>query len=296
MGMEVISFTIKDISDDVMYLSSLGRSQTAIVKRNADIGKAMSNRDAGIVEAECQKVAMDVAYQTTNTTNMNTRNYNMAKANFNKELNTAKAEAEMVYTLEAAKLQQNIREEELKIEIVQRKKEIEIEEQEIKRREKELLAKVKLPAEAEAYKVQVIAKGRKTQVLEAAKASAEKVRLIGDAEAKSIEAVGKAEAIGMKMKGDAYSKYGDQAIMALVLESLPQIAAEVAAPLSKTDEIVLLGGTDRTTMEVNKLLSQISPSVKALTGVNLSGCLAKIPGASTTVEETEMSHVWNTKL
>ena len=79
------------------------------------------------------------------------------------------------------------------------------------------------------------------------------VRLIGAAEARAIEAVGKSEAEKMRMKASAYKQYGDAACMALVLEALPQIAAEVAAPLAKTDEIVLLGGVDRTTTEVNKL-------------------------------------------
>ena len=74
----------------------------------------------------------------------------------------------------------------------------------------------------------------------------------------AIEAVGRAEAEKMRMKASAYKQYGDAAIMALVLEALPQIAAEVAAPLAKTDEIVLLGGADKTTTEVNKLLGKYS--------------------------------------
>lgn len=48
MGIEVLSFTIKDINDRVEYLSSLGRAQTANVKRDADIGVAEANKDAGI--------------------------------------------------------------------------------------------------------------------------------------------------------------------------------------------------------------------------------------------------------
>ena len=50
-----------------------------------------------------------------------------------------------------------------------------------------------------------------------------------------------------------------------------QIAAEVAAPLAKTDEIVLLGGSDRTTSEINRLVSQLPPAIQALTGVDLTG-------------------------
>ena len=98
----------------------------------------------------------------------------------------------------------------------------------------------------------------RTQTVEGARAEAERVRLIGASEARAIEAVGRAEAEKMRMKASAYKQYGDAAIMALVLEALPQIAAEVAAPLAKTDEIVLLGGADKTTTEVNKLLGKYS--------------------------------------
>merc|ERR1719512_265794 len=222
MGIEILSFTIKDVYDNVTYLQSLGKAQTAAVKRDAEIGVAQANRDAGIREAECEKAAMDVKYST----------------------------------------------------------DTKIEEQEIKRKEKELMATVKLPAEAESFKVQTVAEGMRTKTIETAKAEGEKIRLIGGAEAKAVEAVGRAEAEKMRMKASAYKQYGDAAILSLVLEALPQIAAEVAAPLAKTDEIVLLGGADKTTTEVNKLLGQLPPAVQALTGVDLSGALGKIPGAT----------------
>lgn len=48
MGIEILSFTIKDIVDNVNYLDSLGKTQTAVVKKEADIGVAEANRDAGI--------------------------------------------------------------------------------------------------------------------------------------------------------------------------------------------------------------------------------------------------------
>merc|ERR1719443_1132449 len=279
MGIEILSFTIKDVYDNVTYLQSLGKAQTAAVKRDAEIGVAQANRDAGIREAECEKAAMDVKYSTDTKIEDNSRAFKLQKANFDKEVNTAKAEAQLAYELQAAKIQQRIKQEEIQIQVVERRKQIEIEEQEIKRKEKELTATVKLPAEAEAYKVQTVAEGNRTKTVEAARADGEKIRLIGGAEARAVEAVGRAEAESMRMKASAYKQYGDAAILSLVLESLPQIAAEVAAPLAKTDEIVLIGGSDRTTDEINKLVGTLPPAIQALSGVDITGALGKIPGA-----------------
>merc|ERR1719282_268538 len=273
MGIEILSFTIKDVYDNVDYLSSLGKSQTAAVKRDAEIGVAQANRDAGIREAECEKAAMDIKYSTDTKIEDNSRAFKLQKANFDKEVNSAKAEAQLAYELQAAKIQQQIQ-------VVERRKQIEIEEQEIKRKEKELIATVKLPAEAEAYKVQTVAEGNRTKVVESAKAEGEKIRLIGAADARAVEAVGRAEAESMRMKASAYKQYGDAAVMSLVLEALPSIAAEVAAPLSRTDEIVLIGGNNNTTNEVNKLVGTLPPAIQALTGVDITGALGKIPGAT----------------
>jgi flotillin len=81
------------------------------------------------------------------------------------------------------------------------------------------------------------------------------------------------------MKASAYKQYGDAAVLALTLEALPKVAAQVAAPLAKTDQIVLLGGTGNTVDAITQMVSQIPPAVQALTGVNLTGVLGRIPGA-----------------
>ena len=54
MGIEILSFTIKDIVDNVQYLDSLGKTQTANVKKEADIGVADANAEAGV------KVKIDI--------------------------------------------------------------------------------------------------------------------------------------------------------------------------------------------------------------------------------------------
>uniref|UniRef100_A0A8C7YVX4 Flotillin n=1 Tax=Oryzias sinensis TaxID=183150 RepID=A0A8C7YVX4_9TELE len=264
MGIEILSFTIKDVFDRVNYLSSLGKTQTAAVRRDAEIGVAEAERDAGIREAECKKEMMDVKFVADIKMADSKRELELQKFAFSQEINTKKAEAQLAYELQ-------IRLEEIEIEVVQRKKQITIEEKEIDRTEKELVAIVKRPAEAEAYKLRQLAEGQKLKKILIAQAEAEKIRKIGEAQAATTEAVGRAEAEKMKLKAEAYQQYGDAAKTALVLNALPKIASIVAAPLAKTNEIVILSG-DRSgvTDEVNRLLAELPVSVNALTGVDLT--------------------------
>merc|ERR1712071_256524 len=190
-----------------------------------------------------------------------------------------KAEAGLAYELQAAKVQQKIKSEEMQVNVIQRRKQIEIEEQEILRREKELVATVRLPAEAESYRVALVAQGQRTQVVEKARAEAEKVKLVGLAEATAIENIGRAEAEAMRMKASAFKLYGEAATLSLVFEALPKIAAEVAAPLAKTESIVMMSGSSGAAGGITKLVGQIPPAVQALTGVDLSDVLRNIPGA-----------------
>lgn len=278
MGIEILSFTIKDVFDRVEYLTSLGRARTAAVKRDADIGVAQAERDAGIREAECEKSAMDVKYGANTKIEDSHRMYQLQKANFDGEVNSRKAEAQLAYELQAAKMKQKIRNEEIEIDVVERRKQISVEEKEILRREKELTATIRLPAEAEAYRVEMVAQGKRTQTVEVARAEAERIKMAGAAEGYAIEAVGKADAERMRMKAAAYKQFGDAAILSLVLDTLPKIAAEVSAPLAKTEEIVMVSGDDRTVAEVTKLVSQIPPTVQALTGIDLTKMMSKIPG------------------
>ncbi|NXD64945.1 FLOT2 protein, partial [Eolophus roseicapillus] len=266
-----LSPPLQDVYDKVDYLSSLGKTQTAAVRRDADIGVAEAERDAGIREAQCKKEMLDVKFMADTKIAESRRAFELQKAAFSEEVNIKTAEAQLAYELQSAREQQKIRQEEIEIEVVQRKKQIDVEEKEIIRMEKELIATVKRPAEAEAYRIQQIAEGEKVKQVLLAQAEAEKIRRIGEAEAFVIEAIGMAEAERMKLKAEALQQYGEAAQLALVLDALPEIAAKVAAPLSKVDEIVILSGENNTTMsEVNRLLAEIPASVRAITGVDLT--------------------------
>ncbi|NWW09832.1 FLOT2 protein, partial [Oreocharis arfaki] len=260
-----------DVYDKVDYLSSLGKTQIAAVQRDADIGVAEAERDAGIREAECKREMLDVKFMADTKIADSKRAFELQKAAFTEEVNIKTAEAQLAYELQSAREQQKIRQEEIEIEVVERKKQIEVEQKEVVRMEKELVATVKQPAEAEAYRIQQVAEGEKVKQILLAQAEAEKIRKIGEAEAFVIEAVGMAEAEGLKLKAEALQKYGEAAQLALVLDALPEIAAKVSAPLSRVDEIVILSGEKGSTVsDVNRFLAEIPASVRAITGVDLT--------------------------
>jgi len=281
MGIEILSFTIKDVVDHVDYLDSLGKTQTAKVKKEADIGVAEASRDAGVREAECDRGHQDQRYKAETSIADSQREYEMMKAGFDQEVNAKNAEAELAYTLQAAKEKQAIREQQIEIEVIERRKLIEVEDREIERREKELQSTVRSPAEAESYKMQTLAEAAKTKKVFAAQADAERIKMTGAAEADAIEAVGKAEAEMMRQKASAYKEYGDAAVMSLVLKAMPKIASEISAPLGKTKEIIIISEDEAGSLEreIERLMESLPSSVQALTGVDLTNVLGKIPGA-----------------
>lgn len=267
MGIDVLSFTIKDVYDEVDYLKSLGKARTAAVKKEANIGVANAERDAGIHEAECEQQAMDAKYTSDSRVEESRRNLNLQKALFDSEVNAKKEEAKLAYELECARQLQKIRRAEMEIAIDQRTKLTEIESQEILRKVHELQATVVLPAGAEAYKLTTLAAGAKYQTLEEAKSASTAAKLVGEAEAEAMESVGRVEGERMKNKACAYKSYSDAALLSLTLEALPKFAAEISAPLAKTDEIVILGGAPS---ELSNLISSVPATVRAVTGTDVS--------------------------
>ncbi|XP_075230277.1 flotillin-2-like [Lycorma delicatula] len=276
MGIQIISFVIKDISDNVGYLSALGKSRIAAAKRDAEIGIAYAERDAGIREAECEKESNSVRYQSLANIENYARLYHLQKADFDKEVNSAKAESGLAYELAEAKIKQQIRFEEIGIEIAVRKKIIEIEQKEIERKERELTGTIRLPTEAECYRLETIAEGKKTKVIQNAVGEAEKMKKTGDAEAYNMKLLGLIEADKMTRKALAYQMYGDTAIQNLILQRLPEIASHISCPLSKIDEIILLGGNNDLIKDINTLtdINKIPSSITGLDGsVNLKKLL-----------------------
>merc|ERR1711953_1073826 len=270
MGIMVISYTLKDVRDEVGYLASLGQARTAQVKRDAMIGEAEARRDATIAEALAEEQRMEAKLKNDTEIARSKRDFELNKATYDTEVNTAKAEAEMAYGLQEAKVRSKIKEEEMQVKVVERQQNISIQEQEIMRKEKELDSKVKKPAEAEKYRLEKIAEAEKQRIV-----------LEGEAEAYAIEVKAKAEAEQMAKKADAWQEYKEAALVDMMLKVLPKVAAEVSAPLSQVDKITMVSdgdgpiGASKVTGEVLDIMNSLPAMVQNMTGVDIKGRMAK---------------------
>ncbi|KAL5011622.1 hypothetical protein ScPMuIL_010173 [Solemya velum] len=276
MGICVVSYTLKDIHDDEGYLRSLGKGRTAQVKRDARIGEAEARRDAGIKESMAEERRMAARYANDIEISKSQRDFELKKAAYDMEINTKKAQSELAYDLQAAKTKQRIKDEQMQIRVIERTQQIQLQEQEIIRRERELEAQVRKPAEAEKFRLEKLAEANKNRVIMEAEAEAESIRVKGEAEAFAIEAKAKAEAEQMAKKADAWKDYQESAMIDMVLETLPKIAAEVSAPLSHTKKVTMVAsgkgeiGAARLTGEVINIVEKIPNIVESLTGINMS--------------------------
>jgi len=276
MGICVVSYTLKDIRDEEGYLRSLGLARTSQVKRDARIGEAEARKDATIQESIAEEQRQRAMFQNQVEIAHAQRDYELKKAAYDQEVQTKKAQSDLAYDLQAAKTRQKIMEENMQIKVVERSQQINVQEQEIIRRERELDATVRKPAEAEKFRLEKIAEANKSRVVLEAQAQAESIQVKGEAEAFAIEAKAKAEAEQMARKADAWKDYQEAAMVDMILESLPKVAAEVAAPLSQTKKVVMVStgkgdvGAAKLTNEIVEVMERLPKMVESMTGIDIS--------------------------
>jgi len=283
MGMDIVSYTIRDIQDDVGYLDALGQGRTAQVKKDAAVTTAEAIRDAEIQAAAAKREKMAAKYAADKEIANSARQYSLEKLGYDQQVQTSKAESDLAYELQTAVVKQRIQFETLEIENIQRQKEIEVQTFEIARVEKELQSKVEKPAKAEAYKIEVLAEANKNKSFSLADGDKAAIISKAKAEATAIRAKGTAEAEIMLQKAQAYKSYAQGALVQSMVDIMPLIAENVVKNLSNVEKIVMINqdGAVGLSRDLTNIFSQLPPSLEAVTGVDVSGTLRKLPGAST---------------
>src|SRR6266568_1868981 len=288
MGLEVISFTIKDVRDKNDYITNMGRPQIAQIKKQADIAAALALRDTQIQQANASReaaVAKSAADQER------------VKAEIDAEVKKQQASADKAYDIQANMMQQQVVTEAVRVTEVEKSAQIKVQQAEIQRRELELQATIQKAAEAERRRVETVAGAeRQRLILEAqGQADAAKARGIGDAEA--ARAKGLAEAEAMKVKAAAFHEYNQAAVLDKLLTGMPEIVRAIAEPLSKVDKVTIVStggngtgnglGASRLTGDIVNMVAQVPALFELLSGTRISDLMSRVPALATQEEQNK---------
>ena len=308
MGLEIVSFTIKEVRDKNEYITNMGRPDIARIKREADIATAEAERDTAIKRAQAQREAAIAKAQADQERVMAEtasnakqaeaqRDLEMKKADYMSAVRTQQAIADKSYDIQASIMQQQVAAEQVKVERVQREEQVKVQDAEIQRRERELVATVLKPAEMERQRIEAMAGAeRQRRILEAEGAAeaqklqgmgqAEANRNVGMAEADIIRAKGEAEADAMQKRADAFLQYNQAAILDKLLTGLPEVARAIAGPLNNVDKITIVStggdgkgaGANQITADIARMIAQVPELFETLTGVKVSDLMGQITG------------------
>src|SRR5216110_1271716 len=294
MGLEVISFTIKEVRDKNEYITNMGRPDVARIKRDAEVASAEADRDIAIKRAEATRaaavakaqadqecVAAETAYLAKQAEAE--RDLDIKKASYLEMTKKAQATADKAYEIETNVMQQKVVEEAVRVQQVEREAQVKVQEAEIARREKELIATVLKQAEIERQRIETLASAERQRSITEAEGRASAIRAQGEAEAEIIFKKGEAEAKAMNIKAEAFQEYNQAAVIDKLFTGLPDIVRALAEPLSKVDKVTIVStgngdaaGAYKLTGDITKIAAQVPALFEALSGMQMSDLLGKV--------------------
>ena len=294
MGLEVVSFTLKEVRDKNEYITNMGRPDVARIKRDAEVATAEAERDIAIKRAEAtrasavakaqadqERVAAETASMAKQAEAQ--RDLDIKKAAFLEATKKAQAQADKSYEIETNVQQQHVIAEAVKVQQVEREAQVKVQEAEIARRERELIATVLKQAEIERQRIETLANAERQRLMTEAEGRAASIRAQGEAEAEIIFKKGEAEAKAMNVKAEAFQEYNQAAVVDKLLTGLPEVVRALAEPLSKVDKVTIVStggdgaaGAYKLTGDVTKIAAQVPALFEALSGMQMSDLLSKV--------------------
>src|SRR6201994_2851028 len=294
MGLEVISFTLKEVRDKNEYITNMGRPDIARIKRDAEVAAAEADRDIAIKRAESQRAAAvakaqadqeRVAAETASLTKQAEaeRDLDIKKAEYLETTKRAQALADKAYEIAANVQQQSVIQEAVRVQQIEREAQEKVQEAEIARRERELIATVLKQAEIERQRIETLADAERQRLMKEAEGRASAIRAQGEAEAEIIFKKGEAEAKAMNIKAEAFQEYNQAAVFDKLITGMPEVVRALAEPLSKVDKVTIVStgngdaaGAYKLTGDVTKIAAQVPALFEALSGMQMSDLLGKV--------------------
>lgn len=312
-GLVLDTFQIQDITDDGSYLADLGRPEAARVGQTAAISEAEARRAAeqARIKAE-EEIAIAQRALALKQSEIKAET-DAAAATAAASGPLAQADRDQAILLEQEKVavrQAALKERQLDTEV--RKPadaaRYQVEQEAEGRRNAEVFeadarrqASI-AAAQAEAEKARLTGEGDKSrrsalaeaEAIEGARrgeaersrrvAEAEALRAEGEAQAAAILATGQAEAEAMEKRAAAFAKYNEAAVLQMLVEVLPQVAREVAAPMAAIDKLTVVStdGAGALPKQVTDNLVQTMELLKNTTGVDLQELVGRYASRGST--------------
>ncbi|HLY41948.1 MAG TPA: SPFH domain-containing protein [Terracidiphilus sp.] len=294
MGLEVISFTIKEVRDKNEYIANMGRPDVARIKRDAEMATADAERDTAIkratalreaavakAQADQERVIAETASQTRQAEAQ--RDLDIKKAEFAEQSRRQQAQADKAYEIQTNIMQQQVTAEQVKVQQVEKEGQIKVQEAEISRHEKELIATILKEAEINRQRIETLAAAEKNRLAAEAEGRAAAIRTQGEAEASIIFQKGEAEAKAMNVKAEAYQEWNQAAVVDKLLTNMADVVRAMAEPLAKVDKITIVStggdgaaGVNKITGDMTKIAAQVPALFEALSGMDIKQLMANV--------------------
>ncbi|MBQ4159277.1 MAG: flotillin family protein [Clostridia bacterium] len=300
MGLEMISFNVQSFSDQNNVIEDLGIDNISQIKKGAAVAKAQADRDIAIAQAQAAKEANDAKVQSEMEIAEKQNALAIRQAELKQVSDVKKAEADAAYSIQQHEQRKTIEITSANADIARAERHAELKAKEVQVAKQTLDAEIRAKADAERYRQEQIAQAdlfkrqkeaeakRYEQEQEAYAAmkiaeaqkfakeqEAEGIQAVGQAEAEAIRAKALAEAAGIDKKAEAMKKYGEAAVVEMVMAALPEIAKNVAEPLSKVDKITMYGegNSAKLIQDIINGTTQVTEGITAGMGIDIKSLL-----------------------
>ena len=305
LGIEILSCNIQNVTDENGLIKDLGADNTSLIKKNAAIAKAQADRDIAIAQAEAEREANEARVLADTQIAQKQTELEVRKAELKITADTKRAEADAAYEIQNQEQRKSIETATVNAEIAKTQRQAELKQYEVEVEKQTLDAQIRAKADAERYRQEQEAEAALYQRQKEAEArryereqeasaemriaeaqkytkeqEAEGIAALGKAEAEAIRAKALAEAEGVDRKAEAMKKYGEAAIIEMVMQALPQIAKNVAEPLSKVDKITMYGegNSARLLEDIVTGTAQVTEGITQGMGIDVKSLIAGVLG------------------
>lgn len=317
LGIEILSCNIQNVSDENGLIKDMGADNTSRIKKDASIAKAQADRDVAIAQAQADREANEARVAADAAIAEKDNELAIRRAELKKLSDSKQAEADAAYDIQKETQRKQVETARVDADIATAEREAVLKEQQVKVTKQTLDAEVRAKADADRYASEQRAEAdrhvaeqkaeadrfrrqqdaearlfEQQKEAEAQKAAAEASKFAKEQEAAGISAVGKAEAEAIKAKGlaeaeaimkkaEAQKQMGEASVIEMIMSALPEIAANVAAPLSNVDKITMYGdgNSAKLIQDIVNGTSQVSEGILQGMGIDMKSLITGAMGA-----------------